>query len=63
LYLIFFCAGNDVEWNGRWSDRDTIWSQIPSQDRQQLGQSARADGEVMSHFLIVLIIVCKFIFF
>lgn len=42
--------GNDVEWNGRWSDRDTIWNQIPSHDRQQLGQTARADGEFWMSF-------------
>lgn len=38
--------GNEVEWNGTWSDRDTAsWSQIPAQDRQNLGQLAKADGE------------------
>ena len=37
--------GNDVEWNGAWSDRDTQWHAIPAQDRQSLGQTARADGE------------------
>jgi calpain len=37
--------GNEVEWNGAWSDRDTQWNSIPAQDRQSLGQQARADGE------------------
>lgn len=37
--------GNDVEWNGSWSDRDPIWNSIPLQDRQNLGQYSKADGE------------------
>ncbi len=37
--------GNDVEWNGRWSDRDPSWNQIPPNDRHQLGQTSKADGE------------------
>jgi calpain len=41
----FFLLGNEVEWNGRWSDGDPSWNQVPSQDRQQLGQTSRADGE------------------
>lgn len=37
--------GNEVEWNGAWSDRDPVWNQLPYQDRQNLGQQSRADGE------------------
>lgn len=37
--------GNEVEWNGAWSDRDPVWNQLPPQDRQNLGQKSRADGE------------------
>ena len=37
--------GNDVEWNGAWSDRDPVWGQLPKQDRENLGQYSKADGE------------------
>lgn len=37
--------GNEVEWNGNWSDSDPVWNQLPQQDRQNLGQKSRADGE------------------
>lgn len=37
--------GNDVEWNGSWSDKDPIWQSLPIQDRENLGQKTRADGE------------------
>lgn len=34
-----------MEWNGAWSDRDPVWSQLPKQDRENLGQYSKADGE------------------
>ena len=37
--------GNEVEWNGAWSDNDAVWNSIPIVDRQNLGQFAKADGE------------------
>ena len=37
--------GNEVEWNGPWSDQDPVWNQLPYQDRINLGQQSRADGE------------------
>lgn len=37
--------GNHVEWKGDWSDKDSIWQQLPLQDRQNLGLKSRADGE------------------
>ncbi|RNA09151.1 calpain-B-like isoform X3 [Brachionus plicatilis] len=37
--------GNEVEWNGAWSDGDAVWNSIPMADRQNLGQFAKADGE------------------
>ena len=42
--------GNDVEWNGAWSDRDSVWNQLPPQDRQNLGQYSRHDGEFWMTF-------------
>jgi len=37
--------GNEVEWNGSWSDRDPAWNQISYEERQQLTQVSSADGE------------------
>jgi calpain, invertebrate len=37
--------GNEVEWNGAWSDNDRVWNDLPPQDRQNLGQYSKADGE------------------
>lgn len=48
--------GNEVEWNGAWSDNDAVWNSIPIVDRQNLGQFAKADGEfwVIIYFLKIL---------
>jgi hypothetical protein len=45
--------GNEVEWNGQWSDRDPQWNSIPSQDRENLGQLSKADGEFWVSFIFL----------
>lgn len=48
--------GNEVEWNGAWSDRDPAWNSIPIQDRQNLGQYSKADGEFWVSFRNLLLL-------
>ncbi|XP_063584758.1 calpain-A-like [Penaeus indicus] len=33
------------EWNGKWSDTDSLWSGVPEEQRQKLGVNSLSDGE------------------
>ena len=42
--------GNDVEWNGAWSDGSPEWAYIPDEEKERLGLDFDDDGEFwMSH--------------
>ncbi|KAL7673168.1 hypothetical protein ACOME3_008036 [Neoechinorhynchus agilis] len=37
--------GNEVEWNGAWSDLDPRWNSIDALTKKQMGVTSQADGE------------------
>ena len=37
--------GNEVEWNGAWSDGSPEWRYIPDEEKEHLGINFEADGE------------------
>jgi len=37
--------GNEVEWNGAWSDGSPEWSYIPDEEKEYLGINFESDGE------------------
>jgi|APCry1669189534_1035231.scaffolds.fasta_scaffold376797_2 hypothetical protein len=37
--------GNEVEWNGLWSDNSTIWNSVGSDIRNRLDLRLEKDGE------------------
>lgn len=42
--------GNEVEWNGAWSDKSTEWRQVPSNLRAEIGLTIDNDGEFWMRF-------------
>lgn len=42
--------GNDVEWNGAWSDKSQEWRKIPSNLRTEIGLTIENDGEFWMSF-------------
>lgn len=42
--------GNEVEWNGAWSDRSKEWQQVPSNVKLELGLTISYDGEFWMSF-------------
>ncbi len=37
--------GNEVEWNGAWSDKSPKWNLIPNSEKHELGFAQNSDGE------------------
>lgn len=42
--------GNEVEWNGAWSDKSREWSLIPQSEKDELGLTFDEDGEFWMSF-------------
>ncbi len=42
--------GNDVEWNGEWSDKSTIWRSIDAETKEALELKFEHDGEFWMSF-------------
>lgn len=42
--------GDEVEWNGDWSDKSSEWQQVPSNMRAEMGLTIDADGEFWMSF-------------
>lgn len=42
--------GNNIEWNGRWSDDDPIWNSLDNHTRQRLSIRQENDGEFWMSF-------------
>ncbi len=42
---ILYRWGNEVEWNGEWSDRSSKWNSLSDEHRRDLGVVTDADGE------------------
>jgi calpain, invertebrate len=42
--------GNDIEWNGLWSDADPIWNSLDERTRQRLSIQRKHDGEFWMSF-------------
>ena len=37
--------GNEVEWNGEWSDKSRIWNQLSNESKEELELKIESDGE------------------
>ncbi len=42
--------GNEIEWNGAWSDKSLQWTQLSESERRKLGIVFEADGEFWWEF-------------
>ncbi|XP_055629029.1 calpain-B-like [Toxorhynchites rutilus septentrionalis] len=42
--------GDDIEWNGAWSDRSDVWDDIPKEERKRIGLTLDHDGEFWMDF-------------
>ncbi len=42
--------GNDIEWNGKWSDNDPIWNLLDEKTRKRLSIRRKNDGEFWMSF-------------
>ena len=42
--------GNEIEWNGLWSDADPVWDTLDQQTRQRLSLQRKHDGEFWMSF-------------
>ncbi|CAF3351821.1 unnamed protein product [Rotaria socialis] len=42
--------GNDIEWNGKWSDADPVWNLLDEKTRRRLSIQRKHDGEFWMSF-------------
>ena len=45
LKLWLYIKGNDVEWNGSWSDNSREWNSISESEKSEIGLVNEKDGE------------------
>ena len=57
--------GNEVEWNGQWSDGSSEWKIIPEDEKQRLGLTFEHDGEfyMSKNDFMRYFEVCSFLIF